>query len=133
MNPSRLTGWLDNAVLDVVVIDLLSCYPTRKGAGNALPILRVDRLSPETRILIELFYWQAPDPLKAWADIQNPLRLQRREPYHLRDIVGHPAKPFLTLLQSCLGAFTLDRNGRQVRDLFNDLLIFRSGAARFTP
>src|SRR5260221_8805823 len=97
VNPPYGAARLDDAILKVVITDILAGDPPSEGGGDAFTVFRMNRLRPQARILVKLPNRKAPDAFKTRAHIQNPFWLQGREPNHFRDLVSHPPKAFLAL------------------------------------
>src|SRR5690606_13008435 len=81
----------DDPVLDVVLAARLS----RQRGDDARPVLRVDRVDPGGRVLVEPAPRPAPDRLVAGADVQHALLVDGRDPEHLADVLDQLAQqPF---------------------------------------
>src|SRR6266542_210078 len=131
MNPSRRAIRLDDAKLNGVIIDLLTGYPPLERADDSLTVVWMNGLCPETRVLVQILNRKAPDAFKARTCIQHLFRIQRGNPNHFRNGIGHVAKALFAFLKRRLRALALNGNQSDGARSLEQLKIAVTGASRF--
>ncbi len=111
MDPADVPAGLEDAILDVVVMDVVARNPAGEPLGDPRAILGMDRLGPEPRLAIERLGRKAPQAFEARAHVEDPFRIQRHDPEDFGNGVSQPAKRLFALrvpiLQRLLPALLL--------------------------
>src|SRR5882724_7860530 len=97
MDPADVPAGLEDAILDVVVIDVLTRNPAGEPLGHPRAILGMNGVSPEPWLAIECLSGKPPEAFEARAHVEDPFRIQRDDPEDFRDGISQAANRLLAL------------------------------------
>src|SRR5882724_1394465 len=112
MDPADVPAGLEDAILDVVVIDVLTRNSAGEPLGHPRAILGMNGLSPQPRLAIERLSGKPPEAFEARAHVQDPFRIQRDDPEDFGNGISQAAKRLFALGLRCVALIRFPHHWR---------------------